>query len=53
MNNKVIVLSVNGKYDKFEKCGFEVREGVLWIVEKNITYGFSLANVIYFEIKPM
>lgn len=46
---KVIVLSTNGKYDKFEKCDFEVREMVLWIIEKKRTFGFPLANVIYFE----
>ena len=46
---KVIVLSTNGKCDRFEKCSFEVREGVLWILEKKTTYGFPLSNVVYFE----
>ena len=50
---KVIVLSTNGKYDKFEKCGFEVREGVLWIIEKKTTYGVPLNNVVYFESTDM
>lgn len=50
---KVIILSTNGKYDKFEKCDFEVREGVLWILEKKITFGFPLNNVVYFESTAM